>query len=127
MQITTEDVLNARKKHPEAILLVHPECIKEVTEKSDYAGSTTEILDYVKNSDAKEFIIGTDNSIVQHLKFSYPEKNFYPLSKKCICNDMRLTTLMDVYNCVAGKGGEEIILSDEIIKKDLKSIEAMLD
>ena len=127
MQITTEDVLNARKNHPEAILLVHPECVKEVTEKSDYAGSTTEILDYVKNSNANEFIIGTDNSIVQHLKFSYPDKKFYPLSKKCICNDMRLTTLMDVYNCVAGKGGEEIILSDEIIKKALKSIEAMLD
>jgi len=126
MRVSVEDVDNARKNHPDALLLVHPECVKEVTALADYAGSTTGIMDYVKNSNAKKFIIGTDNSIVAHLQFMYPEKEFFKLSKKCVCEDMRLTTLVDVYNCVKGIGGEEIALSDETIKKARRSIDAML-
>lgn len=126
MQITAEEVAEARDKHPKALLLVHPECRKEVTDQADFAGSTTAILKYVENSDNNQFIIGTDNSIVQHLQFTYPDKEFYPLSKKCICKDMRLTTLVDVYNCVKGTGGEEIILTEETMKKARQSIDAML-
>ena len=126
MKITLKDVKEAREKHPLAKLLIHPECVSEVTREADYAGSTTEIIKYVENSNSNEFIIGTDNSIVEHLKFMYPKKSFYPLSKECICKDMRLTTLMDVYNCVKGTGGEEIVLSDETIKKAKNSIDAML-
>lgn len=126
MQITPEEVDIARAKHPEALLLVHPECLKEVTEKADYAGSTTGIMKYVANSDAKEFIIGTDNSIVQHLQFEHPHKAFYPLSKHCICKDMRLTTLIDVLNCIKGIGGEEIILEDETMQKARICIDKML-
>ena len=126
MQVTPQDVKNARTAHPNALLLVHPECIAAVTEQADYAGSTTGIMQYVDNSDAKEFIIGTDNSIVQHLQFSYPDKAFFPLSKNCICKDMRLTTLVDVYNCLRGVGGEEILLSDAEIEQARKSIDAML-
>lgn len=127
MQITAQDVEAARAKHPEALLLVHPECLKEVTEKADYAGSTTGIINYAQNSNAKQFIIGTDNSIVQHLQFSNPDKEFYPLSKNCVCRDMRLTTLVDVYNCVKGTGGEEITLSPDIMKKARICIDKMLD
>jgi len=126
MQITKEDVENARKNHPDALILVHPECIKEVTDSADYAGSTTGILAYVEKSDAKQFVIGTDNSIVSHLQFSYPDREFYPLSKECVCKDMRLTTLVDVYNCIKGTGGEEIILSDDILINAKKSIDAMM-
>lgn len=126
MQITADDVKQARNKYKDALVLVHPECVKEVTELSDFAGSTTAILDYVKLSTAKEFVIGTDNSIVQHLQFTYPQKRFYPLSKKCVCNDMRLTTLVDVYNCVKNLDGEEIVLSSDIIDKARISIDAML-
>lgn len=126
MQITVDDVKNAKMLHPDALILVHPECLSEVTDKSDYAGSTTGIINYVANSNADKFIIGTDNSIVQHLQFEYPDKEFYALSKKCVCNDMRLTTLVDVYNCITGAGGEEITLSEDTIKKARKSIDAML-
>ena len=126
MQISPEDVLKARKKHPDALLLVHPECKSEVTEQADYAGSTTGIIHFAENSDAKEFIIGTDNSIVQHLQFAHPDKKFYPLAKCCVCDDMRLTTLVDVYNCVNGTGGEEIILSDAVMTKARRCIDAML-
>lgn len=126
MRITPDDVERCRMSYPKAVLLVHPECIKEVTEKADYAGSTTGIINYVKNSENNEFIIGTDNSIVEHLQYEFPNKKFYPLSKKCICDDMRLTTLVDVYNCITGDAGEEIVLSEETINRALKSIEAML-
>lgn len=126
MRITEKDLSDAKAKHPDALVLIHPECIKPVTDKADYAGSTTGIMAYVDKSDKEEFIIGTDNSIVQHLQFLHPDKKFYPLSKKCVCYDMRLTTLVDVYNCVKGTGGEEIILSDEVIKKAKISIDNML-
>lgn len=125
-RITQEDVARERTLHPKALLLVHPECRPEVTAAADYAGSTTGIMKYVRNSDEKEFIIGTENSIVQHLQFEYPEKSFYPLSKACICEDMKLTTLVEVYRCLLGTGGEEITLSEDILKKARRSIDAML-
>ena len=127
LQINEADVERARKNHPKALLLVHPECKKEVTEKADYAGSTTGILKFVKESGEKQFVIGTDNSVVQHLQFMYPDMEFFPLSKKCVCSDMRLTTLMDVYKCVKGTGGEEINLPEETLKKARQCIDAMLD
>ncbi len=125
-KITAKDVAKAKAAHPDALLLVHPECKAEVTEQADYAGSTTGIMAYVGKSEADSFIIGTENSIVQHLQFEYPEKNFYPLSKECICSDMRLTTLSDVYRCLLGTGGEEIVLPEEERLAAQKSIDAML-
>ena len=126
VRMSVKDVEAARKAHPDALLLVHPECLPEVTEKADYKGSTTGIMDYAKNSDAKEFIIGTENSIVQHLQFACPDKKFYPLSKDCVCHNMKLTTLGDVYDSVKGIGGEEIELSDEIREKAKRCIDTML-
>lgn len=114
VRITEKDVKKARALHPEALLLVHPECLPEVSEAADYVGSTTGIMDFARKSEAKEFIIGTENSIVQHLQFACPDKQFYALSKDCVCHNMKLTTLADVYNCVAGIGGEEIELTDEV-------------
>ncbi|MDY5102740.1 MAG: quinolinate synthase NadA [Agathobacter sp.] len=126
VRMSVKDVEAARKAHPDALLLVHPECLPEVTAKADYKGSTTGIMDYAKNSNAKEFIIGTENSIVQHLQFACPDKKFYPLSKDCVCHNMKLTTLGDVYDCVKGIGGEEIELSDEIREKAKRCIDTML-
>lgn len=127
MRITPEDVAKARAAHPGAPVLVHPECKKEVTALADYAGSTTGIMKFAANSECKEFIIGTDTSIVQHLQFEHPDKKFYALSKDCVCHDMKLTTLMDVYNCLIGEAGEEITLSDETREKAKKCIDAMLE
>ena len=125
-QITVDRVYAAKKAHPDALLLVHPECIKQVTDLADYAGSTTGIMAYAKNSNNKEFIIGTDNSIVQHLQYEYPDKKFYPLSVNCVCSNMRATTLADVYACVNGVGGEEIVLSKEVMEGATRCIDAML-
>lgn len=125
--ITPDEAIEAKKKHPEALLLVHPECKKEVTALADFAGSTADIMNFAKESDAKEFIIGTENSIVQHLQIMCPDKRFYAMSKNLICNDMKLTTIMDVYNTVTGVGGEEITMSDETIDKAVKCINKMIE
>ncbi len=127
VRITEKDVKKARALHPEALLLVHPECLPEVSEAADYVGSTTGIMDFAKKSEAKEFIIGTENSIVQHLQFACPDKQFYALSKDCVCHNMKLTTLADVYNCVAGIGGEEIELTDEVRVRAKNCLDRMLE
>ncbi|MDD4125702.1 MAG: quinolinate synthase NadA [Eubacteriales bacterium] len=126
LRMTTADVKRARVLHPDALLLVHPECLPAVAEKADYIGSTTGIIEYAKNSVNEEFIIGTENSIVQHLQFENPEKRFYPLSKDCVCHNMRLTTLSHVYSAVSLAGGEEIKLEDETIQKARRCIDEML-
>ena len=127
VRMSKRDVEKARKAHPDALLLVHPECLPEVSELADYRGSTTGIMDYAKKSDAKEFIIGTENSIVQHLQFACPDKQFYPLSRDCVCHNMKLTTLGDVYQCVKGTGGEEIKLDEELRIKAKRCIDTMLE
>lgn len=126
-KIEKSDVSAAKKAHPEALLLVHPECRPEVTEAADFVGSTTGIMDFAIKSDKKEFIIGTENSIVQHLQFKCPEKNFYPLSKDLVCHNMKITTLPDVFNCLCGRGGEEIVLDEGTRVKAVKAIEKMIE
>ena len=127
MRLTAEDVDRQKAAHPDALLLVHPEARKEVTQSADYVGSTTGIMKFAAESSAREFIIGTDNSIVGHLQYDHPDKMFYALSKSCICEDMRLTTLVDVYNCLVGDGGEEITVSEDIRKAAVKCIDKMLE
>ena len=126
MRVHKGDVLRAKKAHPNALVLVHPECLAEVTELADYAGSTTGIMNYAKESDAKEFIIGTENSIVQHLQFACPDKKFYMLSKECVCHNMKATTLMDVYQTLKGDGGLEIQLDDDLLKGARRAIDRMI-
>ena len=121
------DVAKAKKAHPNAKLLVHPECAAAVTKNADYIGSTTGIMSYAKKSTDKEFIIGTENSIVSHLQYECPDKLFYPLSKDCVCHNMKLTTLVDVYNCLKGLAGEEIILPEEVSKGAKRCIDRMLE
>ena len=126
LRITLRDVKKAREEYPSAKLLLHPECHPDVAAQADYVGSTTEIMSYAGKETGNEFIIGTENSIVEHLQFMYPEKLFVPLSKDCVCHNMQATTLSDVYRCVKGIGGEEIIMSDSLINSSRKCIDEML-
>ena len=116
----------AKAAHPNALFLVHPECRPEVVELADYVGSTSGIMDFAEKSDKTEFIIGTENSIVEHLEAKCPHKKFYPLSDKLVCGNMRLTTLEDVLHCLEGKGGEEITLDEDLRLKAVKCIERMI-
>lgn len=126
-KMTDEDVKKAKAAHPDALFLVHPECDPEVVALADYVGSTTGIMDYAKNSDAKEFIIGTESSIVTHLQLECTDKMFYPLSKDCICHNMKATTLVDVLNCCKGIGGEEIELDEETRLGAKRCIDNMIE
>ena len=125
--VTERDALMAKKLHKNAEMLVHPECMPSVVSMADYVGSTSGIMEYAKNSDKKEFIIGTENSISEHLQFECPDKKFYPLSQGLICRNMKSTTLVDVLNCVCGTGGEEILLDTETITKARKCIDKMIE
>ncbi len=125
-RMSAADVIKAKEKHPNALFLVHPECKPEVVELADYVGSTTGIMSYAEKSDAEEFIIGTENSIVSYLQLSCPDKKFYPLSKDCICHNMKATTLVDVLNCCKGTFGEEITLEPEIYEGAKRCIDEMI-
>lgn len=126
-KIEKSDVIAAKKAHPEALLLVHPECRPEVVELADYVGSTAGIMDFAEKSANQEFIIGTENAIVQHLQFKCPNKNFYPLSKDLVCHNMKVTTLIDVLRCLEGCGGEEILMDEALRLQAVKSIDAMIN
>ena len=125
--VTRRDAELAKGLHPNAEMLVHPECIPAVVAMADYVGSTSGIMDYAKKSDKKEFIIGTESSIAEHLQYDCPDKKFYPLSQGLICKNMKSTTLMDVLDCVMNGGGEEILLDDETIAKAKKCIDKMIE
>ncbi|MGN1456810.1 MAG: quinolinate synthase NadA [Acutalibacteraceae bacterium] len=125
--VTKKDAETAKALHPNAELLVHPECVPAVAEMADFVGSTTAIMKYAQNSDKKEFIIGTENSIAEHLQYMCPDKNFYLLSKGLICQNMKATTLVDVLHCVQGTGGEEIELDADTITKARKCIDKMIE
>ena len=124
--VNKDDVNKAKELHPNAEVLVHPECVPEVVAMADYVGSTSGIMNYAQASDKKEFIIGTEISIAEHLQYICPDKSFYILSNKLICPNMKSTTLVDVYNCLAGKGGEEILLDSETIRDAAKCIDEMI-
>lgn len=95
-KIKKDDALKAKSDHPDALLLVHPECREEVIELADFVGSTKQIIDFVISSPAKEFIIGTEIGILHSLKNLNPEKRFYILSQRMICPEMKKTTLTSV-------------------------------
>ncbi len=123
----TEEMARAVKAaHPQALFLCHPECVRAVSTLADYVGSTADIMRYVKDSDHDEFIIGTENSILQHLQYEHPDKRFYPLSKHLICADMKLTTLVDVRDTIVGACGEVIELEANTASKAKACIDAML-
>lgn len=124
--ITEKETVEEKNKHPNALLLVHPECVPDVTKHADYIGSTSGIVKYAVNSEAKEFIIGTEISIAEHLQYICPDKEFYPLSKHLICPNMKRTTLPDVYKALLG-GGVEIEIPEESAKRASVCIERMLE
>jgi quinolinate synthase len=127
--LTVAEVRKAKAEHPDALFLVHPECVPAVTELADYVGSTSGIMDFAKKSDKKEFIIGTETSIAEHLQYECPDKKFYPVTKDIVCRNMKLTTLPDVYNTLLGMdNGEafEMLMSDELIASARKCIDEMI-
>ncbi len=124
--MNARDVQCVKEKYPDALLLAHPECPPDVCDIADYVGSTAGIMNYARNSGAKEFIIGTEISIAETLSYEFPEKTFIPLSKRLICPDMKLATLMDVYNAITGAGGDEITFDEDTAARARGCIDEMI-
>lgn len=125
-KVTAEDVADMRKAHPEAVLAVHPECGKDVTDGAEFIGATSGIIKFALSSD-KPVIIGTEGGVYDYLAPRNPDKTFYQLApEKLICEDMKKTSLEDVYNALTEKGGEEIVLHEELRAKAQKCLDNML-
>ena len=125
-RIEPEDVLKAKEAHPDALFLVHPECKPSVVELADYVGSTTGIMNFAKESDKDEFIIGTENNIAVHLSNECPEKKFYTVTDTFVCPNMRYTTLENVLECCKGEG-EQIELDEETRIGAKRCIDRMIE
>ena len=124
--LTKEDVVKVKKLHPQALLLVHPECRPEVCNLADYIGSTRGIIEFASNNPAKEYIIGTELGIFHPLKKNNPNKQFFPASEKMICKDMKLITLEKVLHSLK-KLEPRIIVPENIRKKSLKALNRMIE
>ncbi len=93
--VTADAVNKAKKEHPKAQLLVHPECTGEVLALADFVGSTAEIISYAKKAEVQEFLIGTEEGVLYELRKNNPQKKFYSVMPQC-CRDMKLVTLEKV-------------------------------
>ena len=123
--ITTEEILNIRKRYPNAKVLIHPECKTSVSKLGDYIGSTSGIIDYVKNSNDRQFIIVTEKGVVDRLKRDYPEKEFILISNNMLCESMKLTTLEQILYSLENEVNE-IVMDDKTIELSAGCIERML-
>jgi len=124
--LTREDVIKAKKLHPQALLLVHPECRPEVCNLADYIGSTRGIIEFASNNPAKEYIIGTELGIFHPLKKNNPNKKFFPASEDMICRNMKLITLEKVLYSLQNLE-PRITVPEEISKKSLKALNRMIE
>ncbi len=123
---TKKDVLEAKTKYPNAEFVVHPECIEELLEEASYIGSTSGIIDYVTNSECKEFIIGTEDGVLYELKKRNPDKTFYKLNDRFVCQDMKLVTLEKIKN-VLETFDNQVEVSEAVRAGALKPLENMLE
>lgn len=133
-KFSTEELLELKKKYPEAKVAVHPESPAEVIDMADHVGSTRSIIEYVLNSDARQFIIGTETNIIHQMQLKAPDKEFIPLPglnsdgdcKCAICPFMALNTMEKLYLALKNER-PEIIVDEDIREKALVPLKRMLD
>ncbi len=126
-RITAEEVERARAQHPQARLIVHPECRPEVVALADAVASTSGMVKAVEESGhIQEWIIGTELGLVEQLAQAYPRKRFYPLSERAICQNMKRTTLAKIAWSLENSAGE-ITVPQEISERARLALERMLE
>jgi quinolinate synthase len=91
--ITEDDIKQAKKAHPDALVMAHPECNEPVKALSDKILSTGQMLKFAHNSDAKTFIVATETGIIHTLKKENPDKEFIPAGTRAVCPNMKRITL----------------------------------
>lgn len=125
-RVRPDEIKKVKEIHSDALLLVHPECQKEIAEAADFVGSTKQIIDYAKESSSSKFIIGTEMGVLYKLKKDNPDKSFYLLSQGLICPNMKKTSLKSVYDAL-NEMKYEIDLDEDIRLKAKKALERMLE
>lgn len=124
-RLTVEDMQKAKAVHPQALLLVHPECRPEVVALSDKVASTTGMINFARENSAREFIIGTESGILHQLRKASPDKEFYMASTKLVCPNMKKTTLESVHRALVTLQ-PRVQVSEDVRKKAARSLERML-
>lgn len=121
-----ENIKAAKAAHPEAKLLVHPECPKEVVELADFIGSTSEIITYAGKDESQSFLIGTESGVMYELRERYPEKTFYEIISGQCCMDMKKVTLEKVKDCLE-QGSGEVKLEEAVRQSSVNALDRMLE
>lgn len=98
--ITEKDITTCFKQHPESKIIAHPECKKDICDLADYLGSTKELIEFVKNDDAQEYIVCTESGVLYEMQKVAPQKKFYFVGAKQICPNMKKITLEKVRDCL---------------------------
>ena len=124
--LTPEDVHKAREAHPEALFVAHPECRPEVIDLADHVASTSGMLRFCRESDHKEFIIGTEVGLLYPLQKQNPDKKFYPASEKMLCEAMKITTLELVYKALESLE-PRVTVPEDIRSRALRAVKRMLE
>lgn len=124
--ITAENVKRAKEAHPNAPILVHPECTPDVVELADYIGSTSGIIDFATADEAKEFIICTEMGVLYELKQKNPGKRFYSVGHRQFCPNMKRITLEKVADALE-RMSNRIELDEEMRIRANKPLERMLE
>lgn len=126
VKILPEDIKREKKFHPFAKIMVHPECLPQVVGMADAVLSTSQMAKFAKESEAAEFIVGTEIGLVYRLKKDNPKKEFYPASERAVCPNMKRTTQEKILSALE-EMKEEVRVSDAVRIKARKSIDRMLE
>lgn len=124
-RLKKEHILELRRLHPEAKFIAHPECRLDVLELADAIRSTTGFFKYAAESDAAEFIIGTEMGVLPRMREVNPGKTFYAASEEMVCPNMKMTTLEDVLSVLETEENE-VDVPEDIRDKAVKALERML-
>ena len=134
-RFSLEGILQLKKAHPKAKVLVHPECPAAIQAVADKIGSTAGLLNFSKQDDASEYIVATESGILHKMTEACPDKTFIPAPPEttegigCNCNEcsfMRLNTLEKLHHALKTEQ-PEILISDELIEAAVKPIKKMLE
>lgn len=124
-RVIPEDVLGARREHPGALVMAHPECRLDVLEIADHVTSTSGMLRFARASSAKEFIVGTEIGLLYRLRKENPGKKFFPLRRDMVCPNMKKTTLRSVLRALE-ENTHMIKVPEEIRIPAKKALDRML-
>jgi quinolinate synthase len=124
--LTARDVIQAKKDHPGALFIAHPECPPEVLALADSIQSTSGMIRFAGESDQDSFILGTETGLVYPISRAYPHKKFFGASQKMLCPDMKKISLDDVFNSLENLTGR-ITVPEDIRQKALGAVQKMID